>query len=343
MKPFSNTPKDDDETEDLIGIALGLLDDEPLRGFLQIHSPLPDEVSEARSLKVDRIRQNLYLLLDDGLDDESADAFEPPSGLLDRTRSRIKDYEQINDELREPLIFKPRWRAADIAVAASVFFAFVLGSIPALQRAQFTSANLACSSNLLQLWRGMEQYSTSYNMYANAAVHDNRLPVGATISLLLHSGHLDKTVPLTCPSCPDEVCVGELPSWQELRNFTEELDLKFTSLLAEAYAIHPGVAGTQGVRHLERSKVDPFRAILPLVADRPTYNSKFQVQAGNSPTHGGYGQNVIFADGHTSFIRNRQVGKLDNDLYTNRDGNAAVATDPLDMILVPAATHLPSH
>ena len=56
MKPFSNTPKDDDETEDLIGIALGLLDDEPPRGFLQIHSPLPDEVSEARSLKVDRIR-----------------------------------------------------------------------------------------------------------------------------------------------------------------------------------------------------------------------------------------------------------------------------------------------
>ena len=112
MKPFSNTPKDDDDSEDLIGIALGLLDDEPPRGFLQIHSPLPDEVSEARSLKVDRIRQNLYLLLDDGLDDESADAFEPPSGLLDRTRSRIKDYEQINDELREPLIFKPRWRAA---------------------------------------------------------------------------------------------------------------------------------------------------------------------------------------------------------------------------------------
>ena len=65
MNPFPPTPRDDD-SEDLIGIALGLLDDEPPRGFLHLHAS-PDEHTEARSQKVDRIRQNLHLLLDDGL------------------------------------------------------------------------------------------------------------------------------------------------------------------------------------------------------------------------------------------------------------------------------------
>ena len=340
MIPFSDQSNDDDESEDLIGLALGLVEDEPPRNLGQIHlHAAADDPSEARNLQVDRIRQNLYFLLND--EDHDDDSLHPPSVLIARTRLRVEADRRLQTKWQEALHEKPSWRLSDIAVAASVFFAFVFGSIPALQRSQYSSANLACSSNLLQLWRGLEQYSSSFNMYPNAVAHDKRLPVGAVIALLLHSGHIDKSVPLTCPGCSDEVCVGELPAWNELKNYSPDVDQRLSSLLSGAYAFHPGLASPQGIRHLERKSVNPFRARVPLIADAPPQDLKFQVQPGNSLTHGGLGQNVIFADGHTSFIRDRKISQFDSDLYSNSLGKAHAATTPMDMILVPATTRLP--
>lgn len=345
MKPPHSPSSDQDDHEDLIGFALGLIDlpedaetSDDAKPSIRLFDAAPafQTPSDSSLAQINRIRQGLDLLLDDGQDDD----LEPPAALFEQSLNRVKQFKEAGRQ-EEPLLFRPRWRVADLAVAAAVFFAFVLGTIPALQRSNFEAANLACSSNLLQLWRGLEQYSTGYNAYPNAVALDDRLPVGAMMSQMRQTGHLDETTPLTCPCCRKEVLSGDLPTWQEIRRAEAEMDKRLTELLEEAYAFHPGLRASRGLRHLERSAVDPLRSVVPMVADRPPVNTNFQVQAGNSPSHGGHGQNVIFADGHATFIHSRSLGQVDSDLYRNRQGKPEAGNDVMDIILVPANAHFP--
>jgi hypothetical protein len=335
----SNQPPDVEQPDDLIGMALGLLDEPPPVRLFAETSP-EDEISEETLARVALIRQSLDLLMDDGLDEDDAE-LAPPPDLKARAVARLQAFKAEGAAHHEPLILHSRWRWADVAVAASVLFAMFLGVVPAVQRSQFAQANLACTANLLQLWRGTEQYSNTYNVYPTAVAHDPRLPVGSVASLLRQTGHLDADAPLTCPGCRDEVRAGELPHWNEVCNFTEQVEERLSALLAEAYAFHPGLSGPGGrVRHLARSTLDPLRSVVPMVADRPPVDSHFKVQQGNSPAHGGHGQNVIFADGHALFISSRSIRGVDQDVYNNRQGRAEAGADVMDIILMPAGARM---
>ena len=335
----SNPPTPPDNTPDLIGMALGLLD-EPPPVRLYLDDAANEEISEETLARMAMIRQGIDFLMDDGLDEDDAD-LAPPSDLKERALARVRAYKEAGQAHHEPLILHSRWRWADVAVAASVLFAMFLGVVPAVQRSQFAEANLACTSNLLQLFRGMEQYSTTYNVYPTAVAHDSRLPVGSVASLLQTTGHLDADTPLTCPACHEEVRASHLPKWNEVCEFTEQVEQRLSNLLAEAYAFHPGVSGPGGgVRHLTRAAVDPLRSVVPMVADRPPVDTHFKVQQGNSPSHGGYGQNVIFADGHALFINSRSIKGVDQDVYNNRQGRAEAGADVMDIILMPAGARI---
>ena len=77
-----------------------------------------------------------------------------------------------------------------------------------------------------------------------------------------------------------------------------------------------------------------------MAGDRPPVNGRMTLVQGNSPSHGGFGQNVVFADGHIAFIRGRGIRSLDRDIYSNRLGHCDAALDPFDIILVPAGACL---
>ncbi len=325
MKLHDPNESEDDALDDLIGHALGL-----------IESPGAMTLMNDRDDRIARMRSRLDLLLNDGLESREQDALKPPPDLSLRTLDRIRNREAVSLEFREPLKYQPRWRPADLAVAAAVLFAAFLSSVTALKDGKAVAANLACSANLAQIWKGFEQYSTVFNAYPNASVENSRLPVGATLALMRHTGHLDSSVPLTCPGCSSRVSAGELPHWNQLREQSESAIHEFSSMLANVYALHPGLKGHAGVRHLERSMIDAMRSVVPLAGDAPPLTDH-RVVSGNSPAHGGYGQNVIFADGHSTFIRSRSLRSIDKDIYANRHGDCSAAVDPFDMILVPAA------
>jgi len=80
--------------------------------------------------------------------------------------------------------------------------------------------------------------------------------------------------------------------------------------------------------------------MIPMAGDCPPMDASFRVQSGNSPMHGGHGQNVIFADGHVIFTRSRSLGQIDSDVYANRNGHMSAGIDDNDMILVPGAAIL---
>lgn len=326
---------EDDSVDDLIGHALGLID---LPAFLLADSsgsgfkPSPERVT--------RMRSQIGMLLNDGYEPHDSEPLNPPDDLRRRTLDRIREHKAITLEFREPLVEKPRWRLADMAVAASVLCAAFLGSLPALKDGRATAANLACSSNLYQIWKGVEQYSNTFNVFPNASVDDRRLPVGATLALMRHTGHLPETVPLTCPGCSTRMHARELPHWNQLRQQSEQALREFSEMMTEVYALHPGLKGHPGMRHLDRSMIDSARSVIPMAGDHPPVNEACMPLQGNSPSHGGFGQNVIFADGHVTFIRGRGVRSVDKDIYANRHGRSGAALDPFDIILVPAGSCL---
>ncbi|MBI1325286.1 hypothetical protein GC170_19150 [bacterium] len=329
---------EDDAVDDIIGHALGLIDFRPQRYFVETDAgsndprPCPERVARTRS--------QIGLLLNDGCEPHGSEPIRPPDDLRQRTLNRIREQKAMTLEFREPFVEKPRWRLADVAVAASVLCAAFLGSLPALKNGKATAANLACSSNLTQIWQGVEQYATTFNVYPNATVENRRLPIGATLALMRHTGHLPESVPLTCPGCSSRLQARELPHWNQLNQQSEQLLRDFSAMMAEVYAMHPGLKGQVGVRYLDRSMIESVKSVIPMAGDRPPVNGRTPLLQGNSPWHGGFGQNVIFADGHSAFIRGRSIRSLDRDIYSNRQGHCDAALDPFDIILVPAGACL---
>jgi len=329
---------EDDAVDDLIGHALGLIEFSPQRYFADTGS----RSSESRPCpeRVARTRSQIGLLLNDGCEPHGSEPISPPDDLRQRTLNRIRDHQAVTLEFREPFVEKPRWRLADVAVAASVLCAAFLGSLPALKNGKATAANLACSSNLSQIWQGVEQYATTFNVYPNATVENRRLPIGATLALMRHTGHLPESVPLTCPGCSSRLQARELPHWNQLSEQSEQLLREFSAMMAEVYAMHPGLKGQVGLRYLDSSMIDSVKSVIPMAGDRPPVNGRMTLVQGNSPSHGGFGQNVVFADGHIAFIRGRGIRSLDRDIYSNRLGHCDAALDPFDIILVPAGACL---
>lgn len=318
--------------EDLIGLCLGLLD-EPEPSF---DSEANSETEQERVERIFSIRKSLDLLLDDGLNQ----TVEPPGDLALRTLKRVQSERKFREYHQEPLMHSPRWRWTDLAVAASILFAMFLGTIPAMQRSRFMASNMACSTNLLQLWRGAEHYSSTFNAYPNAVAHNRQLPVGASLILMNHTGHLDEDVSLTCPCCSNQLQIKHLPKWIELQRRDKEFHEQLSRFLAEAYAVHPGLNGPNGSQHLQTQMIASYRSIVPLFGDCPPTDGQLRILQGNSRAHSGYGQNLVFADGHTTFARKRSIGKGNDDIYSSNHGRIEPPDDPREMILVPAGLRL---
>ena len=68
------------------------------------------------------------------------------------------------------------------------------------------------------------------------------------------------------------------------------------------------------------------------MSDRPPRDQGL----GNSPNHGGAGQNVLFQDGSVRFITNRSLN-FDDDIFRNKAGKIEAGTDANDAVLGPSA------
>jgi prepilin-type processing-associated H-X9-DG protein len=68
----------------------------------------------------------------------------------------------------------------------------------------------------------------------------------------------------------------------------------------------------------------------PIVSDRPPRESDREAD-GNSPNHGGAGQNVLFADGHVSWLGEARLGM--DGLFENAAGTSAAGQGQGDAVI----------
>jgi hypothetical protein len=308
--------------QELIDYALGQAD--------ELESARVERALESDPLlgdRCERLRGALHRLLDDG------DWAEPPPDLARHTvafvaKNRRRPLPLFDMPVRMPF----RW--ADFAVAASIFVAGILTLLPAIQRSRERMNQAGCVFNLQQLGTSLAQYASLHAFLPYPPQHRNDTHAGMFAAFLSEAGVLHDLSFLDCPCngrCPDRMT--QLASFEQTDHVRRTDPERYRGMLCWDYAYNVGY------RH-ESGQPGPIESRLasqvPLLADQPDHLDFTVIREGNSPNHGGLGQNVLFGDGSVKWFASRRVSPRDLDLYLNNERQLRPGLNVYDSVLLPS-------
>lgn len=306
--------------DDLLDYQLGQMDETRRERFEQ--ELASDPALENRSAR-------LALALHDLLDDDASP--EPPLDLAARTIQRV-DQVRSRPRIFEFAPVRVPFRWGDVAVAAGIFLAGVATLLPALQRSRSQMQESACAFNLQKIGLALSNYAASHREYPNTPPG---YPAGYYAVALQDQKLLDDTSVLTCPCRGAAARIPSLPDCTHFEAMMESSPDTCQHLLGDEYAYHAGYRRSEG-DYGPVSMELAMQAPMPLVADQPPRDDFLKVlPEGNSPDHGGGGQNVLFSDQSVRWLRSR-ILPIDPDMYLNGRHEAGVGVDPRDVSLIPA-------
>jgi hypothetical protein len=319
--------------ENLVGYLLDALDDDSRREI-------------ERQIRRSPEAQHRLELLREAIEplDGDREVEEPPPDLWVRTLARVAEYRcRPKVAVEAPVEPGPSpsisgrawWRRADVLVAASLLFCISLLLPPLLSQLRYYHSRVACENNLRQFYFALRNFSDGHdgdfpNIAAAAPEPWNN--AGFFVPILNGEGLLSNEVSVQCPAN------GLVPPTQLTLQDLQKMDPDQLDQVAwsfgGSYAYSLGYRDADGTHGLH---FDPNLAnsIRPILADRPPR----EIVLGdlrNSPNHGGYGQNVLFMDGHCEFCPQRTlpspIGGLD-DIYLNQDNKVQAGRGPWDTVL----------
>jgi prepilin-type processing-associated H-X9-DG protein len=190
-----------------------------------------------------------------------------------------------------------------------------------------------CQYNLHQFHGALVAYADLNNgKFPQVERQPPRNFAGSFIPALNEAGVLLSGVTASCPA----ENLRSLPSitfeqLEDLRRNRPDDYRDATRALAGCYAYSLGYRDTDRGNHLGLTRT--MDGLLPIMADAPTCRSANDVSPGNSPNHGGRGQNVLYIDGHVEFKETRQAGLDGDDIYLNADHRVGAGRGPRDTVL----------
>jgi hypothetical protein len=279
--------------------------------------------------RLDRLALSLHVLLDDGRGRE----IEPPAGLAQRTLAFVAE----NRRRRTILDFVPArvpFRWADVAVAACIFGAGLLTLLPAMQRSKDRMNQAACVFNLQQLGLGLAQYGHRHRMYPHEPANCPQATAGTFAALLQEAGLLGDLSHLDCPS-NGKCQTTPLPDITTLCKLRQTDPDRYDRTVCWDYAYHGGYR--EGSNRPAQPLMIPCKETLPLLADQPPHQADLRrILPGNSPNHGGRGQNVLYSDLHVGWHNTRRLGPHDPDMFLNDAQQPGPGLRLLDTVLLPS-------
>lgn len=308
--------------------AFGQLDDEG-REQLDLASS-SDPALAAR-------RTRLHHALDLFLDSEDP---EPPDGLADRTLDRLLRHAE-EPKILEFAPERPRFRWADVGVAAAMMLIGLMSLVPAVRHQQMKVDQLACGDNLRQIGLALNQYANSFHTYPYVDPACPASYVGTAFVLLSDAGLLHDHSTLHCPCESGRVARPNLPNYPEVLGREQSVPGICRNDVRADYAYHLGVKVDGGP-----PAALPFGGNdrVPLAADQPPFRLDSpslppgacgEILNGNSLNHGGSGQNVLFSDGRVEWRRIRWISQDDLDIFLNQDKNIRPGVHVKDAVLTP--------
>jgi hypothetical protein len=322
--------------ENLIGYLMQSLDcdeEQEVESYLRTN---PDAAE-----RLELLRQALVPL------EADREELEPPPDLLVRTLARVAEY-----RTRELLSYKvpapppadvsPRswWRRADVLIAASILFLASSLALPGLYAIKRQHDIVACQNNLRGFYGALMAYS-DHHQDAFPKIDENppHNYAGIIVPALRQGGYLTDAVSVNCPASG-----YAQPTFTSIEALDEER-------LRDPARYERDIAGLGGcyaypLGYRENNHYfGPHRVqgydLLPIMSDKPPFTAQSGdvVWAGNSPNHGGSGQNVLFLGGNVRFAKTRNVGMEGNDIYLNRQGLPQAGLGLTDSVLGPSNFH----
>jgi hypothetical protein len=315
------------KADEMIDYVLGQVDGAERERLERV---LRDDAEQAA--RVERLRQAMYRLLDDGT------PFEHPPDLAQRTVTFVARNRRRSRTIADYVPVRVPFRWADLAVAAGIFVAGVLTLLPAVQRSRERMNQAGCVFNLQQLGNSLGQYATINQFMPYPPQHRGNAPAGSFASMLHDAGVLDDAKLLDCPCngpCPHTS--HELVGFDDLERIRRTDPARYQRMVSFDYAYNIGYHHTPqhpGPLNFQHSSQ------IPVLADQPNHDGQW-IKEGNSQNHAGRGQNVLFGDGTVRWFRTRRVSATDRDLYLNEDRQPRPGLHERDSVLVPS--HTPFH
>jgi prepilin-type processing-associated H-X9-DG protein len=310
---------------DLIGYLLNALDPTDRH---EVETALARDPQARRRLE--ELRQGLAPL------EADRDAIDPPPDLVVRTIARVAEHCCLGlprapaPSRRGASLTRPFFRRADVLVAASVLVILTGLGLGWVIKVRSRNDVLVCQDNMTRIYQGLKGYSDlnrgRFPDIARASGQPARNVAGMVVPILASSGQLPDNASCACPAldgpCPSPMTVAEVLA------LSDEEFAHRASRLAFGYAYSLGYQ-EDGEYRGPRFDEDQPNGQLPILSDSPP----FDPSAGNSPNHGGRGQNVLFMDGHVRFCTSRAVGVNGDDIFVNRDNRVGAGLDRLDTVL----------
>lgn len=313
--------------QDMLDYAFGLLDGPTRESCERLMAA--DPVLAAR---VSRLGSSIANLVDDG------EEIEPPAGLAERTVALVERRKQ-RPHLQDFVPSRIPFRWADLAVAALVFFAAMLTLTVPLMRSRAQMEEAACANNLGKLGVSLAKYTSTHGSYPFVPAS---YPVGSYGVMLHDTNALSDPTILSCPCAGKGKTKthGPMPTYESFQKMVSDSPEACRELVDGHFAYNIGYHGPKGEALPVSERAS---GMLPIASDSPPCDGRGQIFDGNSPSHGGHGQNVLFSDGHVSWLHNRWLSAADKDIFLNAEGRPALGVRAGDSALVPSVMPVLDH
>jgi hypothetical protein len=319
--------------ENFVGYLLKALDADE-QAEVESHLRAHPEMQE----RLDLLRQALAPL------EAGEGELEPPTDLRIKTLARVAEYrtrELLSYRVPAPPPHPPApprswWRRADVLIAASILIFASSLILPGLNTIRMQYNVTACKNNLRGFYQALMAYSD--NHLGALPTVEERPPhnyAGIVVPWLREGGYLTDAISVSCPANgfqqASDLTVESLDEERQRDPAQYEKDIL---LLSGCYAYPLGYR--ENNQHFGVRRV-PGYEMLPIMADKPPFSQQWgeAIWTGNSPNHGGRGQNVLFLGGQVIFSTNRNVGIGGDDIYLNSNGLPLAGTGPAHSVLAP--------
>lgn len=318
--------------ENLVGYLLKALETDEQR---EVEALVRGDLETAR--RVEPLRRRLDLLALD-----SADA-DPPEGLWVNTIAAVAEYKcrtlphaPATADTHAVTPGRSWWRRVDVLVAAALLVVVAGVTTTWVLMARDREKVVACQDNLRRFYAALWAYSETRadGQFPTINAQPPADTAGFFVPLLHDARLLPDNVTIVCPADgrrpPAKYSVREL---EVLRRTQEDDYNDVTRHLGGYYAYTLGyLERRDGAPHLQGLNRYMDKR-LPLMADCPPRPGTGEFLAGNSPNHGGRGQNVLTIGGDVEFRVTRRAGLDDDDIFTNADGRVAAGRRSRDTVL----------
>jgi len=318
----------------LLGYLLGALE------------PHEIDLIEQRLANDPQLQQELHELAEKLLPLSDADGeFDPPEGLADRTCDLVASYQNIPEPAatpaaparsapasllshREPITpSRSLWRWADIVVTAAVVAGAALLFFPSIAASWYESRKLACQHNLVEVGRGLTEYSDLHQGYfPDISEHGEVTTAGFYGPLLLERNLLNDPRFLVCPADESQrQTAWQPPTLTDLEHAAGPIRAQLQRECGGSYGYSLG--------HVSDGRYQPTkncgRTHFAILADSPSSH----LPRRQSANHGGRGQNVLYEDMHVDFVTCCRDATCGDDFFTNRHGVIAAGADASDAVI----------